>query len=69
MIQTLNIVDPRKDMYDKLINEEIITHEDIQSLEMFNDVWIDKLLNAGQDTVRAKMVEALTREGIEVYKC
>lgn len=58
--------DAHERIYEKLMRCEHIDKADIQALGMFNDDWIDKLMSAGQKTVRAKMVEALTREGIEV---
>lgn len=59
---------PHQVMYEKLMSDEPIDRSDIQALGMFNDYWIDKLMSAGQATIRAKMVEALSREGIEVIE-
>lgn len=57
-----------KSVVDKLLDKDMITKRDIRGLDMFNDDYIDRLLVAGQMTVRYKVAEALTRKGIEQVK-
>lgn len=40
---------------DKLESTEPITKADLQSLNLYNDVYIDKLLNSGQAHLKRKM--------------
>ncbi|SDK81943.1 hypothetical protein [Lacicoccus qingdaonensis] len=70
-MKTINDIDmiifpktPHDIMYEKLMAQDEITKSDVQSLDMFNDHYIDKLFNAGQRMVCDKMFEAMTREGI-----
>lgn len=50
---------PEMILADKLLNRETVTKRDIQSLNMFGDIWIDKLLKTPQSNVRAKLADVL----------
>ncbi len=70
-MKTINDIDviifpktPHQVMYEKLMAQEAITKADVQTLDMFNDEYIDMLFKAGQAMVFDKMLEAMTREGI-----
>lgn len=55
-------------IYRKLMDREKITREDVKALELFNDYWIDEVLfKAGQQAVRNKMLEVMTREAMVVF--
>lgn len=54
-------------LYEKLMGDEDITKDDVKALELFNDHYIDILFNAGQHTVRGKMLEVMTRESVVVF--
>ena len=59
---------PEDIMYQKLIDREEITREDVKALELFSHYWIDeKLFKAGQQAVRSKMLEVMTREAMVVF--
>lgn len=51
---------PEMILADKLLNRETVTKRDIQSLNMYGDIWIDKLLKTPQANVRAKLADVLT---------
>lgn len=53
-----------KPIVDKLMDKDEITKADIQTLNLYNDHHIDRLLAAGQSTVRHKLAEVLVRDGI-----
>lgn len=59
---------PHQVMYDKLMDDLPIIREDIEALDMFNDSYIDMLMASGQTNVRMKMLEAMTRNGMEDTK-
>lgn len=71
MISTPEIIieqTPEDIMYRKLMEREEITREDVKALELFNDYWIDEVLfKAGQQVVRDKMLEVMTREAMVVF--
>lgn len=46
----------------KLNAQEEITKNDLKSLGIFNDLYITKLLEAGQENLREKLYEVLSRE-------
>lgn len=53
-----------KPIADKLLDRDEITKSDIRTLNLYSDHHIDKLLAAGQSTVRHKLAEVLVRDGI-----
>ena len=53
---------------DKLLENENITKEDVKKLEIFNDSYIDMLFNSGDETVKYKVAEAITRSGLNYIK-
>lgn len=48
----------------KLNAQEEITKNDLKTLGIFNDLYITKLLEAGQKNLREKLYEVLSRESI-----
>ncbi|GAB3061974.1 hypothetical protein ACFOU0_06000 [Salinicoccus sesuvii] len=58
------IIVEEKSIVDKIMDDEPLTKHDIQALGMFNDHYIDLLLNAGQKVVRRKVAESLVRAGM-----
>lgn len=59
------IATTEKSIVYKLLDGDEITKQDIQSIGMFGDHYIDLLLRAGQQVARQKVAEALTRNGIQ----
>lgn len=53
-----------KSVVHKLLDGNDLTKHDIQSVGIFNDHYIDLLLDAGQFVARQKVAEALTRAGM-----
>ena len=51
--------EPLLKLAEKLLNREIITKADIQSLGMYGDKYIDMLLKTPQAHVRKKLAEVL----------
>lgn len=68
-IERIRVIESPEDiMYRKLMTREEITREDVKALELFNDYWIDEVLfKAGQQVVRDKMLEVMTREAMVVF--
>lgn len=58
----------REIVADKLLENENITKEDVKKLEIFNDSYIDMLFNSGDETVKYKVAEVLTRSGLNYIK-
>lgn len=52
---------------DKLQNGAEITEQDVTNLEMYNEAYINLLFSFGQQTVRGKMLEVMTRESVVVF--
>ena len=50
---------PEMKLADKLLSRETITKDDIQSLDMFGDNYIDMLLETPQWHVRSKLADVL----------
>lgn len=63
------IIEFEKSIVDKVKDGDEITKKDLQGLNMFNDAYIDLLVNASRETIECKVIEALTREGITEIKC
>ena len=58
----------REIAYDRLMSDEPLTFEEIQNLELFNDHYIVMLLGTDQQTIKSKIAEALTRDGMTEVK-
>ena len=54
----------RKSIVEKLHDGDEITKADVKSLMVFNDHYINKLFEAGQSTVKAKVIEWMHRDGM-----
>lgn len=67
-IESIVTVTIEKSIADKLLDRNEITKADIQALDLYNDPHIDKLLAAGQPTVRHKLAEVFVRDGIMEVK-
>lgn len=57
----------REVMLDKLSKGEDIKEKDVWNLKLFNDEYIALLFSFGQQTVRGKMLEVMTRESVVVF--
>lgn len=58
---------PAEIIMDKLISDVDITEQDVINLEMYNEAYINLLFSFGQQTVRGKMLEVMTRESVVVF--
>lgn len=58
---------PTEIIMDKLQNGAEITEQDVTNLEMYNETYINLLFSFGQQTVRGKMLEVMTRESVVVF--
>lgn len=58
---------PTEIIMDKLQNGAEITEQDVTNLEMYNEAYINLLFSFGQQTVRGKMLEVMTRESVVVF--
>lgn len=58
---------PTEIIMDKLQNGAEITEQDVTNLEMYNVAYINLLFSFGQQTVRGKMLEVMTRESVVVF--
>lgn len=58
---------PTEIIMDKLLDDVEITEQDVINLEMYNEVYINLLFSFGQQTVRGKMLEVMTRESVVVF--
>lgn len=62
------IITEDKPLVQKLLDEDDITRQDIESLHLFGGDYIDRVLAAGQDVARQKVAEALLRDGMVVIE-
>lgn len=58
---------PTEIIMDKLQDDAEITEQDVINLEMYNEAYINLLFSFGQQTVRGKMLEVMTRESVVVF--
>lgn len=58
---------PAEIIMDKLIDDVDITKQDVINLEMYNEAYLNLLFSFGQQTVRGKMLEVMTRESVVVF--
>ena len=58
---------PTEIIMDKLQDGAEITEQDVINLEMYNEAYINLLFSFGQQTVRGKMLEVMTRESVVVF--
>lgn len=58
---------PAEIIMDKLIDDVDITEQDVINLEMYNEAYVNLLFSFGQQTVRGKMLEVMTRESVVVF--
>jgi hypothetical protein len=58
----------KKSVVDKIRDGEPIDAADIKSVGLFNDHYIEMLLAAGQDVAKHKVIEGLTREGVQTFE-
>lgn len=58
---------PTEIIMDKLQDGAEITEHDVINLEMYNEAYINLLFSCGQQTVRGKMLEVMTRESVVVF--
>ena len=58
---------PAEIIMDKLLDDVDITEQDVINLEMYNEAYLNLLFSFGQQTVRGKMLEVMTRESVVVF--
>lgn len=58
---------PAEIIMDKLLDDLDISKQDVINLEMYNEAYLKLLFSFGQQTVRGKMLEVMTRESVVVF--
>lgn len=58
---------PTEIIMDKLLDDVEITEQDVINLDIYNEAYINLLFSFGQQTVRGKMLEVMTRESVVVF--
>lgn len=58
---------PTEIIMDKLADGVEITEQDVTNLDMYNEAYINLLFSFGQQIVRGKMLEVMTRESVVVF--
>lgn len=67
-MEILFVKSPAEIIMDKLQDSAEITKQDVTNLNMYNEAYINLLFSFGQQTVRGKMLEVMTRESVVVFE-